>query len=216
MSAGSPVPLARARRIADNLAALLDPACARLTVAGSIRRERPEVWDIEIVAMPFYREEPDPRAQPQLFAPPPPPLRINRLWERVEEISEGHQAILPIKPGVAWIEADPRWHQKRLAGSRYLKFLLPREGIKVDLFLADATTWGLVLAIRTGSAMFSQALVSRWTAVSRGGHAKAGLLTNAAGLVVPTPEEEDVFRACRVAFIQPSARKDSSSLKPHG
>lgn len=41
-----------AKRIADDLIEQLKPHCYRCEIAGSIRRKRPEVKDIEIVAIP--------------------------------------------------------------------------------------------------------------------------------------------------------------------
>jgi len=44
--------LEEAERIAGNLKAFLAPACERLEIAGSIRRRRPEVGDIDLVLIP--------------------------------------------------------------------------------------------------------------------------------------------------------------------
>ena len=44
--------LNKAKRIADKIKAELTPHCERIEIAGSIRRKKPEVGDIEIVAIP--------------------------------------------------------------------------------------------------------------------------------------------------------------------
>lgn len=44
--------LYRAREIAKGLVEILRPACMRVEIAGSIRRRKPEVKDIEIVCVP--------------------------------------------------------------------------------------------------------------------------------------------------------------------
>ena len=44
--------LSLARSIALNVKAQLAPHCSRIEIAGSVRREKPEVGDIEIVAIP--------------------------------------------------------------------------------------------------------------------------------------------------------------------
>jgi len=41
-----------AKRIAEKYLNILKPYCTRIEIAGSIRREKPEVKDIEIVAIP--------------------------------------------------------------------------------------------------------------------------------------------------------------------
>ncbi len=46
------VPLQDALMFAQTLRELLEPACERIEIAGSIRRRKPEVGDIELVAIP--------------------------------------------------------------------------------------------------------------------------------------------------------------------
>jgi DNA polymerase (family 10) len=48
----NPIPLAKARRYAEQIATALQPFCTRLEIAGSIRRERPYCGDVDIVAEP--------------------------------------------------------------------------------------------------------------------------------------------------------------------
>lgn len=43
---------ARAKLIADELVGLLKPDCSRIEIAGSVRRERPLVKDVELVCIP--------------------------------------------------------------------------------------------------------------------------------------------------------------------
>ena len=68
MSAGAKIPLAQARRIAHAAICLLGDlpsadgsehqlACSRIYEAGSVRRRRPEVGDIELVAIPVRSEQ---------------------------------------------------------------------------------------------------------------------------------------------------------------
>jgi hypothetical protein len=47
-------PLAEAERIAASIVADLAPSCARIQVAGSVRRHKQVVGDIEMVAIPRY------------------------------------------------------------------------------------------------------------------------------------------------------------------
>jgi len=46
-------PLAEALNIATSIAAELGPHCKRIEIAGSIRRQRPTIGDIEIVCVPL-------------------------------------------------------------------------------------------------------------------------------------------------------------------
>lgn len=52
------IPLDYATEIADKIMALLQPYCERIEIAGSIRRKKSEVKDIEIVLIPRVRDLP--------------------------------------------------------------------------------------------------------------------------------------------------------------
>lgn len=93
-------------------------------------------------------------------------------------------------------------------------------GYMVDLFLPTVDTWGSVFTIRTGSADFS-----RWLVTSQaGGGAKPGELAfnegrlYARGRLLLTPEEEDVFAAVGLAWIDPRLRNgpisDPARIEP--
>ena len=49
------IPLNEAHAIAAEIITVLAPHCRRIEIAGSIRRQRPEVGDIEIVGIPEPR-----------------------------------------------------------------------------------------------------------------------------------------------------------------
>jgi DNA polymerase/3'-5' exonuclease PolX len=198
--------------VAERLVAVLAPASARVEVAGSLRRGHPSPRDIEVVAIPrTYRVRAE--AQAAMFTLGRE-LEVNALWEAIDR----SPVIAPIKPGCPEIVPDPNWQSKRAAGSRYFRLLVSDPSgrrVKADLFMATPATWGAVLAIRTGSADFARELVTRWTRVS-GGHVRGGLLHDDAGLVVPTPEEEDVFRACRLPWVAPRDRDDARAVLAAG
>jgi DNA polymerase/3'-5' exonuclease PolX len=48
------LPLADARKLAEAIVSRLSGYCQRIEIAGSIRRCKPEVGDIEIVALPLF------------------------------------------------------------------------------------------------------------------------------------------------------------------
>ena len=45
-------PLHRAKEVANELKQMLEPCCNRIAIAGSIRRRKPEVGDIELLVIP--------------------------------------------------------------------------------------------------------------------------------------------------------------------
>jgi len=46
--------LQRAKAIAEKIKAVLESSCERIVIAGSIRRQKPEVGDIELLIIPKY------------------------------------------------------------------------------------------------------------------------------------------------------------------
>ncbi|MBA7672485.1 hypothetical protein ES703_80662 [subsurface metagenome] len=46
--------LERAKAIAEEVKSLLEPGCERIEIGGSIRRRKPDVGDIELLAIPKY------------------------------------------------------------------------------------------------------------------------------------------------------------------
>ena len=78
------------------------------------------------------------------------------------------------------------------------------DGIKLDLFFAERGNWGLIYAIRTGSAEYShKVLATEW--VKRGYKSEGGyLLYNGRKILVL--EEEDLFKRIGVPFVEPEFR----------
>lgn len=181
--------LNQAQNLAERIIETMQPYCQRVAVAGSIRRQKPEVKDIEIVAVPKL-------GQPkELFG-----VEFeNELFKWAKQI-EGESRIQWIKPGTSEIMPWPIKEQ-----GRYWRGWLVNAEIKLDLFLATPETWGVIYLIRTGSAEFSQRMVGKecW----RTGYRFAeGKLCNSHGQFVPTPEERDVFNALGVEWIEPELR----------
>jgi len=126
---------ADALKVAESLVEHFRPACTRIEIAGSIRRLKPEVKDIEIVVIPDLT--PVARA-PLEFGKPIPPTHKTRLDKLVFEMKEANDIRL---------EAN---------GDRYKKMYLKYAGIKCDLFInIPPSHWGVQMMIRTGSEDFS-------------------------------------------------------------
>jgi len=157
---------AEALKIAEQIKSLLAPHCERIEIAGSIRRRKLEVKDIEIVAIPKPYDI-------GLFESGIATV-VNR-WEKVK-------GELPCK---------------------YTQRILP-EGIKLDLFFAEKDNWGLIYAIRTGSAEYShRVLATGWV---RKGYKSEGGMLMANGRPVPVREEKDLFRIIGLPFRAPEER----------
>jgi len=159
--------------VAQRLLEASRPYCERIEMAGSLRREKPMVGDIEIVAIP--------RPRTDLFGTP----------------------VKGTKPLDSFFAERGVEFTKN--GDRYKQFQYGRH--VVDLFLTTFECWGSVFTIRTGSADFSHWLVS---ARPRGA-APWGLTFSegrlyAHGRRLITREEQDVFAAVGLAYIEPKLR----------
>ena len=76
--------------------------------------------------------------------------------------------------------------------------------IKLDLFFAERGNWGLIYAIRTGSAEYSHKILAiGW--VKRGYKSEGGYLT-ANGKQILVPEEKDLFKRIGLPFVEPQYR----------
>jgi DNA polymerase/3'-5' exonuclease PolX len=129
-----------AHELAVTLMAPLSPACVRLEVAGSLRREKPDVKDIELVAIPRVEVETD------LFGEP-----------------AGGRSLLDTALDRCVAEGVLAWDTNvKRNGPRYKRFSrVCGVNIVLDLFVAEEANWGNVFAIRTGNGDFSKALVTQ-------------------------------------------------------
>lgn len=168
----------------------MTPFCLRVAVAGSIRRQKSEVKDVEIVAIPRLGAPKD------LFGDEP----RNLLYEWAQQM-EQDQRIYWIKPGT---EEVIRWRIKE--DGKYWRGWLVKAEIKLDLFLTTTNTWGNTYLIRTGPAEFSARIVGK--EAQRTGHSfRDGKLFNDLNQEVNCQEEADVFEALGISWIEPQARR---------
>jgi DNA polymerase/3'-5' exonuclease PolX len=126
-------PLADARAVAADLCRQLEPHCERIEVAGSIRRQKPTVGDIELLFIPKFGSR---VVAPELF-----PRHCDLGALAIEELLRAK--VLAKRPnklgGTAWGDKN------RLA-------VHVGTGIPVDLFTATTANWFNYLVCRTGGA----------------------------------------------------------------
>lgn len=124
--------LSKAKEIAIEVGKKLQPHCNIIHIAGSIRRKKPEVKDIEIVCLPKIHEIDNGF---DLFGKKHAPslMRTNEFINEVGMLGK-------IEKG------NPE--------GRYVKIILP-ELINLDLFIPDPPDFYRQYAIRTGSADYA-------------------------------------------------------------
>ena len=205
--AAAPVSLATARRLAEKVAAALEPACERVMIVGSVRREKPSVGDIDLLVVK--------RRDAGLFGEPAgsPADALLLGWA-----ADGR--ILPrrgVKPG--WAHAS---------------FTVPAAPeLPIELYACDPDNWGLWCAIRTGPPCLSRQLVTpmgvrthegepglvplnlttpmdgfrlRRKSILTWGHPDEAGVPGEAGELCPTPEEADVWRLYGLPDVDPPER----------
>ena len=180
-------PHRQAMRVAMAIADELRPACERIEIAGSLRRRRPFVHDIDLVVIPRVVRVPGP--QGGLFD------GHDMIDQRVIDLRlQEHQS-------------EGRLTDLHLA-DKIIKFTAASSGIPVDIYLAKESTWGTLLLIRTGSKEHNIELAQRTR--RRGFILKAdgtGLIDLRSGKPAGAfRDENNLFRFLGLSYIPPEDR----------
>lgn len=198
------IPLALADELAAGVVEYLESACLRIEIAGSIRRRRQDVGDIEIVCWPRPAQ-----AGRDLFgeAVPSDPLdhALNGHIDRLREAK-----VLSLRPDPNGRTANGSRHKRLLFHSRS-----HQQPFALDLFcVLVPAQFGVIYTIRTGSAEFSHKLV---TPRLLGGWLPTGYRVHDGAIwqgetMVPTPEESDVFALLGAPRLAPERRTATVQL----
>lgn len=190
MSTTTRLDLATARSLTDELIRFLAPDCERIEIVGSVRRKRPAVKDIELLV--------EPRVEPL-----------------VTDLFGGTTDYVPLEGLIAKsIQAGvfaPRLDKngRSALGERYKRLLY--RGVPLDLFIRrDPAQWGVLMAIRTGPAEWSQRLVTQRRFggyLPDGWRVHDGGIYDDQGTLRETPEERDVFELLELPWIEPQHRQ---------
>jgi DNA polymerase/3'-5' exonuclease PolX len=202
---------------------LLSPACVRIEIAGSVRRQKPRPNDIELVMVPCERIGRQPSLDSLLGLGKLE--RTNLLDARCDEL---------LKQGVQEKRPDSRGRHCWGTGIKRAVFFQGQDYAPVDLFqVIEPRQWGVIYAIRTGPGDFNRLLVtSQWFGgacpkdrkvaggrvwfiapdrkdLARMPASKFARLAEQGGIeatMIPTPEEEDFFRVLDVPCWPPHER----------
>lgn len=119
--------LTKAKAIAEEIKALLEPSCQKIVVAGSIRRQKPEVGDIELLCIPKYDGMADmlDREIQTLLIERVLDFRLNKRGSRVYGPKNKLMVHVP-------------------------------SGIGVDIFSTTPENWAVSLVVRTGGKVTNQ------------------------------------------------------------
>jgi DNA polymerase/3'-5' exonuclease PolX len=198
VSQGEPIPRWQALAIAQSLVAILAPACERIEIAGSIRRHKPMVRDIEIVAVARWEDRP-----------------VGDLWatrSAVDVLEETLGGLLFngfVEPRqVENHRADGSIDLQTKLGPSFKALVC--DGMPVDLFIVRSpATWGCIFGLRTGPGDWNTRLVMDCKAIGRrveGGQVLAWHGGSSSWRPMPTPEERDFFAALGQPWVEPPDR----------
>ncbi|MBI5035612.1 MAG: hypothetical protein HZB51_34400 [Chloroflexi bacterium] len=199
--------LAQARHIAEEWKERFTPTCEHIEIAGSVRREKPECHDIDLVAIPKMVTT---VVQADLFGSSQS-ISVSALDAVIiEQINLGN---------LRGIKGGDRHKQLAVCKGK-------SDRINLELWLVlPPAQWGAQFIIRTGPSDFSHWLV---TAKRYGGAMPSNLKEKDGALwqvskdendhevleLIETPTEESYFAALGLDFIPPQLRVPPTRKAP--
>lgn len=179
-------PHAEALSIAEEIRADLYPFCYKIEIAGSIRRKKADVGDIEILLIPKTEMR-----QVGLFDLEPFDLAHEELNRRLS---------------CGWLEKRKGENGTTSWGPKNKLAIHTGTGIAVDFFTTTPENWWVSLVIRTGGKETNLKLTNG--ALAKGMHLNAygSGITLQNQQVIPARGERHVFELCGVPYQQPEDR----------
>ena len=181
-------PREQALAVARELTAVLEPVCqpGRCVVAGSLRRGRKDVGDVELLFIGRKQAMRD-----GLFD-----VAEIDLAERVIEklVAAG---VLAKRLSVKGL---PAWGEKNKLAVHVAS------GIAVDLFSTTEECWHCALVIRTGGKEMNRQLAMGALRLERNLNAYGAGVTLNSGTVIRAESEEHLFELCGLAYKTPEER----------
>lgn len=123
-----------AQDVALEVVGYLEPECERVVMAGSVRRQTPEVKDLEIV---YLSKE----------------IPMQTLFEGVGDTYAGADVAIDDMVAAGVLAWD---REMKRNGPRYKRLIHVESGLVVELFRAFPDNWGYILALRTGPSEFNK------------------------------------------------------------
>src|SRR5580704_15820956 len=161
-----------ARKIVEELR----PVCDRIEIAGSLRRGKLEVHDVDLVLLPNCSHE-------EFLLDHSTPLE--RLLTHMVE-----RGSLTSVRGRGKVQC----------------FVATKTGIPIDLYFARPETWATLLLIRTGSKEHNIRLAQRAKTLGMKLRASGDGIEDEHGKLIKVETEEDVYRILELPYVAPAER----------
>jgi DNA polymerase/3'-5' exonuclease PolX len=173
------MPRAAALEIAQKKVVQLAPSCERVEIAGSLRRRKRAIGDIEIVAIP--------KAVPDMFGDPRP-LGVDHALNYVD-----------------WSE----WGALEMDGNKQKKIILKEGIQLDLFIVTPPAQFGWIFLLRTGPEDFSHKMVTSRSqgGLMPGYLSSQGGAIHHHKTMLHTPEEKDVFDLFELPYLDPWYRQ---------
>jgi DNA polymerase/3'-5' exonuclease PolX len=173
--------------VANELVELMRPSVTRIEIAGSIRREKPLVSDVELVYAPRMVEVKDGLFDTKLDDAAADKIEAMLQWGPIIQKRQN------VNGSVTW-------------GSKNKLAVHVASGIPVDFFSTTEENFWMSLVIRTGSTESNMRLIEG--AKRRGYHLHAyGTFSSLHdGRKIAVTSEREVFEIAGIAYVQPKDR----------
>ena len=173
-------PLAQAEEVGQELVDLLRPSCERIEIAGSIRRRRPDVGDVELLCISRVGDTVALGTNIHLLAELDDLIRRNVLKKRLNKANR------------------PNY------GDWNMYMIHVASGIPVDIFRTTEENWGMSMVVRTGPEKWNKRMMTQFIKMGMQGHAYGGVTQG--DVEVSCPTEQDVFQLLEWRYREPEDR----------
>jgi DNA polymerase/3'-5' exonuclease PolX len=159
-------------------------------VVGSIRRKRPEVNDIDIIAIPMPRLD----------------VSSDQVWRAIPRtLFEKLKAVI-VKRGDWLITVTIPGHDSDLTQT-WFQGKEPLNQVQVDIYRATDETWGVLELIRTGSKEHNVKLCAYALMHHMMLSAARGVMKQ--GTVIASRTEQEIFDALGIQYVPPEQREET-------
>lgn len=194
MSTGVRIPLSRAQAAARYLIELWQLEGAH--VVGSVRRQRSEVGDLELIVPAMAAIETTDQVYAAIERTMVAPS-VNSLFDAPRE-----------KP----IGRALRGLNRGFLACALIVTMKDGTALPVQVYRYTPDNFGWMMLMRTGPADYGKWFLGKWKDRHRIDHERQqasinGHLVDAAGRIIPTPSEEEAFALCGIKY-QPPERRD--------
>ncbi|MBA7464995.1 hypothetical protein ES707_00156 [subsurface metagenome] len=170
------IELEKAKAIAEKIEAVLESSCERIVIAGSIRRQKTDVGDIELLVIPKYIAGVD-----MLDAKIQTLIHFDMLDYRLNKLG------------------------RKVYGPKNKLLLHRPSGIGVDIFSTTERCWPVALVVRTGGKQTNIRICMAAQARGYKFHAYGSGFSTPHGEIVCHSEQE-VFEAVDLPYQRPEER----------